>query len=141
MSRIRHLPGAIRKGLAPHDPVVAIGALLCAGILAGCASQSSLTINPASAGTVPAATARYQAGLSGGTLFFPLADMPQSLQQAKSLKIVLGSYAIPMTMASATESMAPVPATTPLDPDLDGKQRFVFVLDRSKSELVEVTIR
>lgn len=112
--------------------------LLTAGLLAGCDSQAALVANPANLGKVPAATANLVTSPSL-MLVFPQAGLPQEMKDAKSMKMLFGSMAIPMTTTPAGLT-APIPQTGGFEPDLAGRQRFVFILDRTKTQVVDVQI-
>lgn len=129
-----------RKPPALAAGALALGALslLAAGPMAGCDSQAALTANPGATLNSTPVTARYVP--AAATMYFDRSTMPQSLLDASSLKVVLGSTPIPVMQASATESMVLVPQTAPLDPDTQGKQNLVFILDRAQSQVVEIQI-
>lgn len=121
-------------------PILLAGALVSAGLLAGCDSQAALVANPATQGTVPTVPASLVTSPTT-MLFFPQATLTPEMKDAKSLKILFGSVAIPMTaVASPSGVTAPVPQTGGLEPDLSGKQRFVFILDRTKTQVVDVQL-
>jgi len=122
-------------------PILLAGALVSAGLLAGCDSQAALVANPASKGNVPTVTANLVTSPST-MLFFPEANLTPEMKEAKSMKILFGSVAIPMTAIAtpAAGVTAPVPQTGGFEPDLSGKQRFVFILDRTKTQVVDVQL-
>lgn len=121
-------------------PMLLAGALVSAGLLAGCDSQAALVANPATQGTVPTVTASLVTSPTT-MLFFPQATLTPEMKDAKSMKILFGSVAIPMTaVASPSGVTAPVPQTGGFEPDLSGKQRFVFILDRTKTQVVDVQL-
>jgi hypothetical protein len=127
------------KRIAPY---LIAGALVSAGLLAGCDSQASLVANPATQGTVPTVPANLVVAGTSMSLFFPQAGLTPEMQAASNMKILFGSTAIPMT-AIATPAVgvtAPVSQMGGFEPDLNGKQRFVFVLDRNKTQVVDVQI-
>ena len=123
-------------------PFLLAGALVSAGLLAGCDSQAALVANPSSAGNVPTVPANLAVTGTGMTLFFPEAGLTPEMKAASSMKILFGSTAIPMTAVAtpAAGVTAPVPQTGGFEPDLKGKQRFIFVLDRTKTHVVDVQL-
>jgi hypothetical protein len=128
------------KRLAPFPIAFA---LLTAGLMAGCDSQAALVANPATEGQVTTIPATRNTSLTGVvTLTIATADLTPAMQDAESLKVLFGSTAMPMSPVPAPGSglMVVVPSTSPLDLDLEGKQRFVFILDHSMSEVVELKI-
>lgn len=129
------------KRIAPY---LIAGALASAGLLAGCDSQASLIANPASQGNVPTVPATLQVNPTTGamTLNFPEATLTPEMKAASSMKILFGATPIPVSKAPApaTGLIAPVPQTGGFEPDLSGKQRFVFVLDRTKTQVVDVQL-
>lgn len=122
-------------------PFLIAGALVSAGLLAGCDSQASLVANPATQGTVPTVPANLVVAGTTMSLFFPQAGLTPEMQAASNMKILFGSTAIPMTaVASPSGVTAPVSQMGGFEPDLNGKQRFVFVLDRTKTQVVDVQL-
>lgn len=121
-----------------------IAGALSLGLLAGCDSQASLVANPAKQGNPPTVPTTLQVDPTSKamTLFFPQDTLTPEMKNASNLKILFGSTPIPMSKAPAPANglIAPVPQTGGLDPNLDGKQRFVIILDRSKSQVVELQI-
>jgi hypothetical protein len=125
-------------------PFLLAGALVSAGLLAGCDSQASLIANPGTAGNVPTVPATLQVDptTKAMSLLIPDASLTPEMKAAKSLKILIGSAPIPLSKAPApaTGLVAPVPQTGGFDPDLSGKQRFTFILDRTKTQVVDVQL-
>ena len=119
------------------------GAFVSAGLLAGCDSQAALVANPASADkAVPTVPATLNVTATSMTLFFPQAGLTPEMQAASSMKMLFGAIAVPMTAIAtpAAGVTAPVPQTGGFEPDLKGKQRFIFVLDRNKTQVVDVQL-
>ncbi len=123
-------------------PFLLAGSLVSAGLLAGCDSQASLIANPATAGKVPTVPASVVT--SGTTMLLNIqeANLTPEMKAAGSLKILFGQAPIPMAKATApaTGLVAPIPQTGGFDPDLSGKQRFTFILDRNKTQVVDVQL-
>lgn len=127
------------KRLAPFPIAFA---LLTSTLLAGCDSQAALVANPGSVGQVTTIPATLVVNSGVSSLIFATADLTPAMKEAKSLKVLFGSTAMPVSPVPApgTGLMVVVPPTTSLDRDLEGKQRFVFILDHAKSEVVELKI-
>lgn len=122
-------------------PFLLAGALVSAGLMAGCDSQAALVANPSTRGNIPVVSAILVTSPST-MLFFPQDKLTKEMKDAKSLKMLFGSIAVPMSaVATPTAGVtAPIPSTGGFEPDLSGKQRFIFVIDNKKTQVVDVQL-
>lgn len=113
-------------------------ALLPLIILAGCDSSATLVARTTT--PIPSLEAKFVPSTTGGSGMMGIDVLPQELQEAKTIQVVFGTIASPLTKTPTGKYTAMVPATARLNRDVEGRLPLLFVLDLQRSQIIDVKL-
>jgi hypothetical protein len=114
--------------------------ILGAAVLAGCSSQLDLTATSARPQQETAVRALLAPGAAGTTITIDDPTLlPQAVQQAPSLRAVVGGRAVTVTRNPGGSLIFVIPSGTNTTLDVNGNLRVLFVMNDKDSQIVTLS--